>query len=164
MSESTQHGLVCDVDTLKNWYGRVSRTQLQVALFALEIWTLFLRPFVSVRVRCLWRRLRGTSCSCFSCAVHYATSIFLIQSGVVRIRNEVRHGVACQTPFPDNLSLAITHLGMPWETLLNPVVRRSQQVSFRLQRSWSPQTSSRTMNGRVNKVSVGLRQRGSQLV
>ena len=97
----------------------------------------------------------GVACW-FSCAVHSATPTFLIQSGVVRIRNEVRHGVACQTPFADNLSLAITHLGKPWETLLNPVVRRSQQVSFWLQRSWPPQTSSRTMNGRVNKVSVGL--------
>ena len=41
-------------------YGRVSRTQLQMALFALKIWTLFLRPFVSVRVRCLLSRLRST--------------------------------------------------------------------------------------------------------
>ena len=55
-------------------------------------------------------------------------------------RNEVRHGVACQTPFADILSLAITHLGMSWETLLDPVARRSQQVSFRLQQSHgSPQ-------------------------
>ena len=104
---------------------RVSRTQL----FALEIWT--------VRVRCLWCRLRSTSYRCFSCAVHSATSTTL-----VRIRNEVRHGVASQTPFADNLSLAITHLGLSWETLLDPVVKRSQQVSFRLQRSWSPQISS----------------------
>ena len=40
-------------------YGRVSRTQLQMALFALKIWTLFL-PLVSVRVRCLLSRLRST--------------------------------------------------------------------------------------------------------
>ena len=66
----------------------MSRTQLQVALFALKIWTLFLRPFVSVCVRCLWSRLRS---------------------------------------FADNLSLAIPHLGMSWETLLDPVVKRSQR-------------------------------------
>ena len=31
-------------------------------------------------------------------------------------------------------------------------------------RNWPPQTSSGTMNGGVDKVSVGLRHRGSQLV
>ena len=63
----------------------MSCTQLQVALFALEIWT--------VRVRCLWCRLRSTSCRCFSCAVHSAISTSHNQSGVVRIRNKVGHGM-----------------------------------------------------------------------
>ena len=37
----------------------MSRTQLQLALFAFEIWTLLLQTFISVRVRCLLRRSPG---------------------------------------------------------------------------------------------------------